>query len=257
MLVNIDFINLIFVKSLQLTDLQIAIIERDKIIEQLTDSLKQSITIREQLHEQGERLTREISQLRKQYADTVDNINDSVIRRANWLSGSNVVESTGQRLSEITIDLVSESEYDDDEEGNNEFYEKKSPIVELVDEDEKPIDEIKVTSAETHLPEKLIEEFKAKLTAEELTIFSKVEGAFDKLLNQKLELTVKNYEHEMQVERNEKDAEIIRLRQLLSNIKTGSTEVKELRQELGAIHKKEMEDLRLYFERKCTDLEKQ
>lgn len=206
--------------------------------------------MREQLHEQSERLTSEISQLRKQYADKLDN----ATRKANWLAGSNVLESTGQRLSEITIDLVSESEYDDDEEENNEFRKKRVPIVELADEDEKPVEEVE---AEILLPIKLIGEFKENLSTEEQKLFSKIEDAFGKFLNQTVELAVKGCEHGVQAEKNEKDAEIARLTQLLSNIKSGSVEVKEMRQELDAIHKKEMEDLRQYFERKCTDLEKQ
>lgn len=229
--------------------------ERDKIIEQLTDSVKQSLLIREQLHEQSERLTKEISQLRKQYADTIDNFNESN-RKANWLAGSNEVDGTGQRLSEITIDLVSESEFDEDDDGNNEFYGKKSPVVELADEDEK-IQDKSDHAMETGPPEKTIEEFKRKLTADEFKIFTNIQDKFNEFLKQELEKAVKKQEQEIQTERNEKDTEISRLRQLLANIKSGSTEVKELRQELDAIHKKEMEDLRMYFERKCSDLEKQ
>lgn len=53
------------------------------------------------------------------------------------------------------------------------------------------------------------------------------------------------------------NSQINRLRQLLSNVKSGSTELEELRRELDEIHGREMEGLRTYFERKCADMEKQ
>lgn len=51
--------------------------------------------------------------------------------------------------------------------------------------------------------------------------------------------------------------QINRLRQLLANTKSGTPEIAELRRELDAIHGRQMDNLRTFFERKCADLEKQ
>lgn len=216
-----------------------ALIERDQIIHELTDSLKQSINIRDQLHEQGERLTNEVKHLR------------AAASRSKWLSVENATEAIGQRLSETTIDLVSESEYDDDE-----YYNRPTKMPFQL-ETTPAIEERKTQIVESiSLPQTSIEEFKKRLTKDELTLFSHMQNKFNEFLHQELDTINKSYEQELH-EKNEKDAEVNRLRQLLVNTKTGSTEVKELRNELDTIHKKEMEDLRMYFERKCSDLEKQ
>lgn len=57
-------------------------------------------------------------------------------------------------------------------------------------------------------------------------------------------------------EREEYDIEISRLRDLLANLKCGSAEIMDLKNELEAKHSREMEELRTYFEQKCADLEK-
>lgn len=56
--------------------------------------------------------------------------------------------------------------------------------------------------------------------------------------------------------KQEQDAEISHLRELLENVKPFSSDVLELKQELDTKHSKEMEELRTYFEKKCADLEK-
>lgn len=60
----------------------------------------------------------------------------------------------------------------------------------------------------------------------------------------------------MSSEKEEYEQEIKRLRDLLANIKCGSTEIMELKNELEAKYSKEVEELRTYFEKKCSDLEK-
>lgn len=73
--------------------------------------------------------------------------------------------------------------------------------------------------------------------------------------NQELELKV--LKEQLENEKNDYDTEITRLQQLLLGVKCGSTELLDLKQELESKHAKEMEELRTYFEQKCSDLEKQ
>lgn len=213
-----------------MTDLQIALHNRDQVIQELNASLKQSLQIRDLLADQSERLSNEVKQLRAVASSS----------RAQWQSVGEATAAIKQRLSETTIDLVSESEFDDDQ-----------PSV----EDAKIVLEPEQTP-DVSLPQTAIEEFKKNLSTDELKVFISMQNKFNAYLHQELEAIGKSYELDVH-EKNEKDVEINRLRQLVVNMKTGSVEVKELRHELDVIHKKEMEDLRMYFEQKCTDLEKQ
>lgn len=221
-----------------------ALIERDKIIQELTDSLKQSIEIRDQLNERNEALAKEALQLK------------AATDQRKWITDRDTFNEP--RLSETTIDLVGESDFEDDE-----FYKK---ILKTDDQkgaqdiDSKPdqVQQTKDFEAVKSLPTKnpTIEDFKKSLNAEEVAMFTQIERRFEEMLNDKIN-NVNEKLHQEQMEKAELDSETNRLRQLLANIKSGSTEFVELRAELDRIHKKEMEDLRMYFERKCTDLEKQ
>lgn len=223
--------------------------ERDKIIEQLTESLKQSLHIRDQLHDQGEKLSNEVNEVRKQFSDTVETISNTN-RTRNWpVSGNAVVDTTGQRLSEMTLDLVSGDEYEDDDFKNGSRGAPQERLPEIPSVSDK--------SPEKSPHQEPLEHFKNDLSPDELRLFSAIESKFNEHLQRELDTVNKTYERDMLAEKNEKETEINRLKHMISNVKGGSTEVKELRQELDAIHKKEMEDLRMYFERKCSDLEKQ
>lgn len=52
-------------------DIQGEITERDDLIEQLTESLQQSMTVRAQLQEHSEKLSSEVMQLRDQLTNTI------------------------------------------------------------------------------------------------------------------------------------------------------------------------------------------
>lgn len=212
-----------------------ALHERDKIIQELTDSLKQSIEIRDQLCKRNEELATETDQLK---------LENERRQQMKWITDRNFDE---QRLSQTTIDLVAESDFEDDD-----FFKKTIlPFQEAEHSGQAPkqTDDTKVSNP-------TIEEFKQSLDPKEIEIFAQVEQKFEELLNNKLN-DIKEKLQQEQLERAELDSEANRLKHLLANVKSGSTEVTELRAELDKIHKKEMENLRLYFEQKCTDLEKQ
>ncbi|XP_031624937.1 pericentrin isoform X2 [Contarinia nasturtii] len=225
----------------RLTDFQIAVDERDRIIQELTDSLKQSINIRDRLNEQNECLANELKETK------------AAIDKRKWITDR---ESFNEpRLSETTIDLVVESDFDDDDDvivQRRQSREMDNYVFKA-----KPTGECQpnknVSSKRSH---EIIEEFKEALNTDERSLFTRIESEFNEMLNDRVN-DVKAKLHQEQMERAELDTETNRLRQLLSNIKGGSSEVVELRAELDKIHKKEMENLRMYFERKCTDLEKQ
>lgn len=53
-------------------DVQAELMERDTLIDQLTERLQQSIADREELQKQGEVLTHEVDLLKRQLADTLE-----------------------------------------------------------------------------------------------------------------------------------------------------------------------------------------
>ncbi|XP_030754420.1 A-kinase anchor protein 9-like isoform X3 [Sitophilus oryzae] len=72
----------------------------------------------------------------------------------------------------------------------------------------------------------------------------------------KLKNEISNLNEKIQLDKDNYEKEISRLRELLENVKCGSTELTELKVELENKHTKEVEELRTYFEKKCVELEK-
>lgn len=217
--------------------MQAALLERGRIIQDLTDSLKHSNEIRDKLSEQNEALLNELKQLRE------------TNEPSNWIADRNF-DLGEKRLSQTTIDLVAESDFEDDD-----FFKKtKLPTQEIDAPSENVQQSNRIDGDKTLNP--TIEEFKESLNENELQIFAKIEGKFEMMLNAKVNAIREQLQQE-QLDKAVLESETNRLKQLLVNVKGGSTELAELRAELDAIHKKEMENLRLYFEKKCTDLEKQ
>ncbi|XP_050081236.1 pericentrin-like isoform X1 [Anopheles maculipalpis] len=243
--------------------------ERNQWIELLADKLKESLQDRNQLQLEGEKLAAEVMQLKKQLTETVE----SMKLKAQSSSWAGVrppdQESTsgggGQRISEISIDLVSETEdgglsdfpdiYDDPPLGSSEHGLHPPGCGDLSELN--PL----------HIPLKIskqLEQFRRYLSPEEVRLFNMVQGKFDDFLTQELEKVRDGGETEnrllreqLQIERADKEQEINRLRQMLGSVKAGSIEIAALRTELEARHTQEMADLRTYFEKKVVDLEKQ
>ncbi|XP_055383672.1 pericentrin isoform X2 [Condylostylus longicornis] len=248
----------------KLFDFHSEITQRDTVIEKLTESLQQSIQIREDHQVQIDKLHTELQSLRKQISE--------LTRKPSLPPWSNRIqdqESNGQRLSEISIDLVSESDEDldrnfltDNEDRNSRHSRERKFSLDLGQPsgvenfEQQPGSQMSVS--------KQIEQFQKYLNPEELRIFFMVQKKFDDFLSQEIAKFKAKYDSEikiladqMEAEKHDRDLEIARLKQLLSSVKNGSTELIQLRQELDQIHAKEMEDLRTYFEKKCADLEKQ
>lgn len=192
--------------------------------------------MRDKLSKENETLLNELKQLRE------------VNERQKWITDRNLDMANEKRLSQTTIDLVAESDVEDDD------LKIKFPTQDI-DAYLDSVQQSKQLDVDKPLNPS-IEEFKENLSENELKLFACIEGKFEAMLNEKLN-AVREQMHQEQMEKAELESETNRLRQLLVNVKGGSTELAELRAELDAIHKKEMENLRLYFEKKCTDLEKQ
>ncbi|XP_058985217.1 pericentrin isoform X3 [Musca domestica] len=230
----------------QTMDIYVELTKRDELIAKLTDSLQQSLTIRENLQAESEKLATEVQLLRKQLTDAMD-----TLKRPSW-PRADQESNFGQRISEISMDLVSES--DDDFErhyftDNEEKFSRNSR--------ERQLSMPRQFDYMPHEPEiistpfsKQIEQFQKYLTPSEVRLFFMVQKKFDDYLCQELEKSKMKSEQELKIvmdqwetEKREKDEEIQRL---LTQ-----------RQERELKHNQEMEDLRKYFEAKCAELEKQ
>ncbi|XP_061388660.1 A-kinase anchor protein 9, partial [Musca vetustissima] len=230
----------------QTMDIYVELTKRDELIAKLTESLQQSLTIRENLQTESEKLATEVQLLRKQLTDAMD-----TLKRPSW-PRADQESNFGQRISEISMDLVSES--DDDFErhyftDNEEKFSRNSRERQLSmprQFDYMP-NEPEIISTPFN---KQIEQFQKYLTPSEVRLFFMVQKKFDDYLCQELEKLRMKSEQELKIvmdqwetEKREKDEEIQRL--LLQ------------RQERELKHNQEMEDLRKYFEAKCAELEKQ
>uniref|UniRef100_A0A1B0AJB8 Pericentrin n=1 Tax=Glossina pallidipes TaxID=7398 RepID=A0A1B0AJB8_GLOPL len=229
-------------------DIYAELSKRDELISKLTDSLQQSLTTRENLQAESEKLNAEVQILRKQLSEAMD-----AIRKSYWPRDQE--SNGGQRISEISMDLVSES--DDDLErqfltDNEDKHSRNSRERQLSmprQTDYYPINEAEVLM-DAEAFSKQIEQFQKYLTPSEVRLFFMVQKKFDDYLSQELEKCKMRYDQELKIimeqwdyEKREKEQEIQKLLQQ--------------REEKESKHAHEMEDLRKYFETKCVDLEKQ
>lgn len=169
--------------------------------------------IREQLKTQSDRLTIEVVQLRKQLADSMD-----AIRRPHWMRDGSV--GGGQRISEISIDLVSESDLEDvefklapltdGEENPSQRFGKERPFVDAA---QSVCNEPSAMPAVPVLKE--IEQFQRYLSADELRIFFMIQKKFDDYLSQEVDKVKSKYDGEIKVlgdtletEKHDKDTEV-------------------------------------------------
>ncbi|XP_053954603.1 pericentrin isoform X4 [Anastrepha ludens] len=233
-------------------DIYMELSRRDELIAKLTDSLQQSMNVREQLQTDSDKLTNEVQLLRKQLCDALD-----TLRRPTW-PRADLDSNCGQRISEISMDLISES--DDDLErnfftDNEDKYSRNSRERQL--SVPRQTAEMYGGGGDMEAPEwsqppfsKQIEQFQKYLSPGEVRIFFMVQKKFDDYLSQELEkcklkceLDQKEIIDQLEADKQRKDVEI---KKLLT-----------LREEQDSKHAKEVEELRKYFETKCAELEKQ
>ncbi|XP_068142656.1 golgin subfamily A member 4 isoform X2 [Drosophila tropicalis] len=211
-------------------DIYVEMSRRDETIAKLTESLQHSLNSRNQLQVDANRLADELQDLRRQLHEALE----TVKRSSTWEPEPNA----SQRISEISMDLISESEDDLDQHflTDNE-----------ADRASRSSRERQLASVNDLLhPDwtpafsKQIEQFQTYLLPNEQKVFQMVQRKFDDYLNQQLSLAKEQSAQEMKICRDQWESE------KLTNEQTQQ-----------AAHAKQMEELRKYFEHKCADLEKQ
>ncbi|XP_070136624.1 rootletin isoform X2 [Drosophila bipectinata] len=219
-------------------DIYVEMSRRDEMIAKLTDSLQQSLNVREKLQTDADRLGGEVQNLRRQLQDAIEAVKRS---SAVWPEQES---NPGQRLSEISMDLISESDddldrhflTDNEERGSRSSKERQLPNVH-------PIDDLGLEHLNpewTPAFSKQIEQFHSYLLPNEQRIFLMVQRKFDDYLSQQLALCRDQNAQELKIARDQWESE-----------------KQTIEQTQQVAHAKEMEELRKYFEHKCADLEKQ
>lgn len=213
------------------------IAERDDLIEKLTESLQESLNERDHLQEKGLEMAEELQQLQSQLSEAVENLRQQN-QKQNWRTD----DMASQMLSEVSMDLVS----DDDDEYEREGRKKDSK-------------HLKSGVIVAELP-KQVEEFQKYLNAEELRIFQMVQKKFDAYHEEELEKARLRHAGELKLLRDSLETEKQTLERELAqsrDVAAIDAVVAGVREELHSKHAQEMAGLREYFEKKCTELEKQ
>lgn len=242
---------------LQLVNLEDALTQRDELIEELTVSLQRSANERDELRVENIHLTNEVHNLQHLVAEHSHSDNGTIkgqlsdfIKYETMLKddstkfysavmsgGSSAKSSNGERdndCEEITInysrsDLKSSSS-DDFETG---FENKIGTIISKFDE---------------YIEENLRNKLRESIIQVLCTEIGKMRIDFD--------TEMKDFETQMQQDKQAYTIETRRLRELLASVKSGNADIEALREELNVKHEKEMENLRMYFEKKCSDMER-
>ncbi|XP_070071751.1 rootletin isoform X2 [Drosophila takahashii] len=213
-------------------DIYMEMSRRDEMIAKLTDSLQQSLNVREKLQADSDRMGGEVQNLRRQLQETIE-----AVKRSSVVWPDQEC-NPGQRLSEISMDLISESDddldrhflTDNEERGSRSSRERQFPSEELQ----------AINPEWTPAFSKQIEQFHTYLVPTEQRIFLMVQRKFDDYLNQQMALCRDQGAQELKIARDQWESE-----------KQSSEQIQQ------AAHAKQMEELRKYFEHKCADLEKQ
>ncbi|XP_060659561.1 nuclear mitotic apparatus protein 1 isoform X8 [Drosophila nasuta] len=220
-------------------DIYVELSRRDEIIAKLTESLQHSLNVRGQLQTDAERLGGEVQTLRKQLHEAIDTVKRT---SGAWQDPDHV-----QRISEISMDLISESDDDFDRNYLNEHEERASRSSRerqlSVPRQSTSVEDLGVQLLAPEWPtafSKQIEQFQKCLLPGEMRPFLMVQRKFDDFLSQQLLQCREQSEKEHKLNRDRWESE-----KLLSE------------QTQQAAHTKEMEELRKYFEHRCADLEKQ
>ncbi|KAH8379772.1 hypothetical protein KR009_007140, partial [Drosophila setifemur] len=220
-------------------DIYVEMLRRDEMIAKLTDSLQQSLNVREELQTDADRLGGEVQNLRRQLQDAID-----TVKRSSAGVWPEPECNPCQRLSEISMDLLSDSDDDldrhflTDNEERVSRSSKERQLPQLHPIDDKGLEQLNPDW--TPAFSKQIEQFHTYLLPNEQRIFLMVQRKFDDYLNQQLVLCRDQGAQELKIARDQWESEKLRSEQ-------------SQQQE----HAKQMEELRKYFEHKCADLEKQ
>ncbi|XP_028035874.1 centrosome-associated protein CEP250 isoform X5 [Bombyx mandarina] len=239
----------------KLVHLEDTIIHRDQLIEELTISLQRCVSECDSLRHENDHLINEVQNLQhfineKSDRDTIKGQLSDFVKYQSMVkddstkffsavsSSSSMQSSNGEKdmdREEIVVNY-SKSDLRSSEESDDFLTGFEDKITEIVNKFDECIEE----NSKNQLRESLV-----RLLADEVG-----------KLRIESDTEMKELEAQMQQDKQSYSIETRRLRELLASVKSGDADIDILREELAAKHEKEMENLRMYFEKKCSDMER-
>lgn len=232
-----------------------AITQRDVIIEELTVSLQRSLTERDDLRAENHHLINEVQTLQH----TLGEISDDTFKGqlSDFMKYQTLVKDDSTKFYSALMSggssvQSSNGERDNDREEITVNYSKSDLKSSDTSDDFQTGFEIKIGTVINKFNEFIEENLRNKLRE------SLIQVLCDELGKMRIDFDTEMKEIETQLEQDKKSyaLETRRLRELLASVKAGSVDIEELRQELNIKHEKEMQNLRIYFEKKCSDMER-
>ncbi|CAG4942900.1 unnamed protein product [Parnassius apollo] len=234
-----------------------AITRRDELIEELTVSLQRSIQERDLLRVDNDHLTRELQNLQHVIGERPQSEQDTIqAQLSDYMKYQSMLKDDSTKFYSAIMS------------GTNSLQSSNG---------EKDIDreEIMVNCSKSDLRSSETDEFENGFETKVVTLLNKFEEYIEENLRNKLresiiqvlcdeigkmridfDTEIKELEAQLQQDKQAFSIETRRLRELLSSVKAGNADIDLLREELSIKHEKEMENLRTYFEKKCSDLER-
>lgn len=244
--------------SFQLVHLEDAITQRDELIEELTVSLQRSVRERDDLRHENDHLTNEVQNLQHLVAEQSHSEHDTMkAQLSDFMKYQSLIKDDSTKFYSAVMSGGSSVQSSNGEKD--------------MDREEIVINYSKSDLRSSDISDEFMTGFENKLT----TIINKFDSYIEENLRNKLresviqilcdeigkmridtDTEIKELETQMQQDKQSYTVETRRLRELLASVKAGDADIEALRQELDIKHEKEMENLRTYFEKKCSDMER-
>lgn len=244
--------------SFQLVHLEDAITQRDELIEELTISLQRSVRERDDLRHENDHLTNEVQNLQHIVGERSQSENDTVkAQLSDFMKYQSLIKDDSTKFYSAIMSGGSSIQSSNGEKD--------------MDREEIVVNYSKSDMRSSDISDEFHTGFENKLT----TIIQKFDRYIEENLRNKLresliqvlcdeigkmridnDTEIKELESQLQQDKQAYTVETRRLRELLASVKAGNADIDALRQELDIKHEKEMENLRTYFEKKCSDMER-
>ncbi|KAJ0174412.1 hypothetical protein K1T71_009520 [Dendrolimus kikuchii] len=232
--------------------LEDAIKQRDTLIEELTISLQRSMHDQETLKYENQHLIDEVSNLQHFVAEKPHSDDTVKTQLSDFVKYHNMVKEDSTKFySALMSGSSTQSSHSEKDIDREEMFVNYSKSLDASDDFQTGF-EAKLTMIINKFDSYIEENLRNKLRE------SLIQVLCDEIGKMRIESDTEIKELETQI-LSEKQAFLIetrKLRELLASVKTGNADIDELRHELNIKHEKEMENLRTYFEKKCSDMER-
>lgn len=241
----------------QLVHLEEAVSRRDQLIEELTVSLQRSVRERDDLRHDNEHLLAEVKHLQRLAADRSHSDDTVKAQLSDFMKYQSMLRDDSTKfysalMSGTSSRQSSNGEKDNDKEEITVNYSRSDLRSSASSGDCQEGLHGKLMAVLDRYDARIEEETRNELRGTLIQVMC------DEVARLRIDCDtdVRELEAQLAQEKHARTGDVRRLRDLLAEVKAGSADVDQLREELDAKHKKEMENLRTYFEKMCLDIER-